>query len=472
MSVKSVLRDVLRKLTPTESERQDMQLQVKKIIDVLTTGLKKSYSDFEVQVEGSIAKDTWLSNNREIDIFILLPLETPRKLLKDVLNAVKQVISVPWVERYAEHPFLEFSINEYKVEVVPCFKVRNLKKLKSAVDRTPFHTQYVKTHLTPQLRDDVRLLKGFTNGIGVYGAELKVGGFSGYLCELLILAYNGFLNLLQEAASWKHGHIIDIETHYKNAYELRKLFDSPHIVVDPVDNSRNAASALTLKNLSIFIAAAGEFFRTPHLHFFFPPTTPMLSISEVLSKMNSRGTHFLFLAFPAPSVVSDILWGQLYKSVSALRTLLESNDFQVFRTDMWTDEQTLVVMIFELEHKTIPYVTKRSGPPVTLPQHTTNFTSKYIENENTLSGPYIDEDGKWIVETKRSFTKAEDLLAKNLFSNDVEEIGLGKYVAMEMPSAKIYMDIEIESLLNENQVFLDFFIEYLIKTPKWLMKSS
>ena len=209
MSVKSVLRDILRKLTPTESERQDMQLQVKKIIDVLTTGLKKSYSDFEVQVEGSIAKDTWLSDNRELDIFILLPLETPRKLLKDVINAVKQVISVPWVERYAEHPFLEFSINEYKVEVVPCFKVRNLKKLKSAVDRTPFHTQYVKTHLTPQLRDDVRLLKGFTNGIGVYGAELKVGGFSGYLCELLILAYNGFLNLLQEATSWKYGHVID-----------------------------------------------------------------------------------------------------------------------------------------------------------------------------------------------------------------------------------------------------------------------
>lgn len=472
MSIQNVLQDVLLRLTPTESERKDVELQVKKIIDVLTTGLKKSYSDFEVQVEGSIAKDTWLSNNKELDIFILLPQETPRELLQDVLKTVKHVVGVPWVERYAEHPFLEFSMNEYKVEIVPCFKVLNSRRLKSAVDRTPFHTQYIKTHLTPRLRDDVRLLKGLTKGIGVYGAELKVGGFSGYLCELLIFAYSGFLNLLQEATSWKHGHVIDIENHYKNAYKLQKLFDSPLIVVDPVDISRNVASALTLKNFSIFIAAAGEFLRNPHFHFFFPPPTPMLSINEVLSRINSRGTHFLFLGFPAPSVVSDILWGQLYKSILALRTLLERNDFPVFRTDIWTDEQNLVVMIFELEHRSIPSVTKRFGPPVILPQHAIKFISKYIENKNAFSGPWIDEDGKWIVETKRNFTKVEDLLARTLFFNDLETIGLGKYVAMEMTSAKIYMDSEIESLLSTNPKFLDFFIEYLIKTPKWLTKSS
>ena len=29
-------------------------------------------------------------------------------------------------------------------------------------------------------------------GIGVYGAEIKVGGFSGYLCELLVMKYGGF----------------------------------------------------------------------------------------------------------------------------------------------------------------------------------------------------------------------------------------------------------------------------------------
>ncbi|MFX1519895.1 MAG: CCA tRNA nucleotidyltransferase [Promethearchaeota archaeon] len=472
MSIQHVLQDALHKLKPTKSERDDIQLQIEKIIDLLVTGLKKAYSDFEVQVEGSIAKDTWLSNNKEIDIFILLPPETFREHLQDVLTAVKHIISVPWVERYAEHPFLEFSINEYKVEVVPCFKVPNSKQLKSAVDRTPFHTQYIKTHLSPQMRDDVRLLKGFTKGIGVYGAELEIGGFSGYLCELLIVAYSSFLNLLQKAGSWKHSFVIDIENHYKNVLELRKLFDAPLIVVDPVDSSRNVASALTFKNFSIFVAAASEFLRAPHHHFFFPPSTPRFSIKEILARMNSRETHLIFLEFPVPSVVSDILWGQLYKSLSALRILLEQNDFSVFRSDIWTDEQTLVVMILELEHKSIPSVAKRSGPPVTLPQQATKFTNKYIENKEVFSGPWIDENGKWTVEIKRNFTKAEELLTKKLFSPDLEEIGLGKYIAMEIPSAKIYVNAEIESLLNENPAFLKFFIEYLIKIPKWLMTSS
>jgi hypothetical protein len=43
---------------------------------------------------------------------------------------------------------------------------------------------------------------------------------------------------------------------------------------------------------------------------------------------------------------------------------------------------------------------------------------------------------------------------------------------MEIPSAKIYVDVEIASLLNETPDFLDFFTNYLVKTPKWLIKSS
>jgi tRNA nucleotidyltransferase (CCA-adding enzyme) len=472
MSIQRVLKDAIKRLKPTKKESQDVQHQVKNIIDELTNGIKNIYSDIEVHVEGSIAKNTWLSNSKEIDIFLLLPLEAPRELLQDVLSTVKNVIRTQWIERYAEHPFLEFSINEYKVEIVPCFKILNSEQLKSTVDRTPLHTRYINKKLTPQLRDDVRLLKGFAKGIGVYGAELKVGGFSGYLCELLIIAYSGFLKLLQEATSWKQGAVIDIQNHYRNTHELRKLFDSPLIVVDPIDISRNVASALTLKNFSIFIAAAGEFFRTPHLQFFFPPSTPKLSVKEVISRMESRGTHFLFLVFPVPSVVSDILWGQLYKSVSALQTFFERNDFPIFRKDVWTDEQTLAIIIFELEHNSIPYVVKRFGPPTTSPQHAAKFTKKYIKSKNTFSGPWIHEDGRWIVEIKRDFTKAETLLAKKIISDDLEDIGLGKYIKVKIPSAKIYVDIEIASLLNETPGFLEFFTKYLVKTPKWLIKSS
>jgi len=115
---------------------------------------------------------------------------------------------------------------------------------------------------------------------------------------------------------------------------------------------------------------------------------------------------------------------------------------------------------------------KRFGPPITSPQHSAKFTNKYIKNKDIFSGPWIHEDGRWVVEIKRDFTKAEDLLAKKILSGNLEGIGLGKYIKMKIPSAKIYVDIEIVSLLNETPGFLEFFTKYLVKTPKWLIKSS
>ena len=86
-----------------------------------------------------------------------------------------------------------------------------------------------------------------------------------------------------------------------------------------------------------------------------------------------------------------------------LQTFFERNDFPIFRKDVWTDEQTLVIIIFELEHDTIPYVMKRFGPPITSPQHSAKFTNKYIKNKDIFSGPWIHENGRWVVEIKRDF---------------------------------------------------------------------
>ncbi|MBS7613865.1 hypothetical protein KEJ48_06465, partial [Candidatus Bathyarchaeota archaeon] len=40
----------------------------------------------------------------------------------------------------------------------------------------------------------------FAKGIGVYGADIKTGGFSGYLCELLIVSYGDFIKTVESAS--------------------------------------------------------------------------------------------------------------------------------------------------------------------------------------------------------------------------------------------------------------------------------
>ncbi len=140
----------------------------------------------------------------------------------------------------------------FEVDLVPCYLVEDASRLMSAVDRTPFHTKYVGSRIIGR-EDDVLLLKQFMKGVNVYGSELKVGGFSGYLAELLVLCYGSFAAVLQAASAWRPGQRLDLEGHGIGRH------DEPLIMVDPVDPGRNVAAALTLDKMLQF-ASGGALF--------------------------------------------------------------------------------------------------------------------------------------------------------------------------------------------------------------------
>src|SRR4030042_4727964 len=130
----------------------------------------------------------------------------------------------------------------------------------------------MKEHLEDEIRDEVRLLKMFMKGISVYGAEKKVGGFSGYLCELLILHYESFLKALEAFANHKRRIVVDIENLYEDREkEISLLFNEPLIMIDPVDKGRNVASAVQPQKLHTFVAASQAFLKTPRQSCFYPP---------------------------------------------------------------------------------------------------------------------------------------------------------------------------------------------------------
>src|SRR5207253_1098008 len=99
----------------------------------------------------------------------------------------------------------------FEVEIVPCYRITDATQRMSAVDRTPLHVDYVLGHVKEGQTNEVRLLKAWAEGIGVYGAEAKVLGFSGYLCELLILKYASFRGVLDSSLSWRPGTVIVLE---------------------------------------------------------------------------------------------------------------------------------------------------------------------------------------------------------------------------------------------------------------------
>ena len=385
-----------------------------------------------VRVEGSVAKDTWLSGNPDIDIFMRLPTSIPRKNLGDIglRIAKKAAVNAEQVERFAEHPYLEIFTDGYRVDIVPCYDTKP-GEWQSATDRTPYHTDYIKTHLNKELHDEVRLLKRFMQGIGVYGAEIKIGGFSGYLCELLVMNYGSFTKTIEAFATYSRRVVIDIEGVYtERQNELSLLFPEQLVIVDPVDKGRNVASAVQPQKLYTFIAASREFLKDPQEKFFFAPESHALPPNILKRKLAERSSTLVFLVTGELVAVPDVLWGQLFRTRRSLRKLLETHDFKALKDSVWSNEKTLSTFIFELEQNALPTTKKHLGPPLERAAECEKFLSKYTGEKGVISGPYI-EDGRWVVEIPRKIPNAVVLFGEKLLGGG-KNAGVADLVAKAM----------------------------------------
>jgi tRNA nucleotidyltransferase (CCA-adding enzyme) len=468
--IEKVCMTVLKRVTPTKRKRAEIEALAKKLEKKVANASKTFGVDAVIRVEGSMAKDTWLSKEPDIDVFMRVPIKIPRKNLGEIglKIARKATKGSMQIERFAEHPYLEAFVNNVRVNIVPCYAVKKRGEWLSATDRTPYHTDYVNKHLSVKMRNEVRLLKRFMKGIDVYGAEIKIGGFSGYLCELLILHYKSFIKALEAFARFKQRIVIDIENYYKEREnELQLLFKEPLVIIDPVDKGRNVASAVQPHRLYTFVTATRTFLRDAGLNFFYPPPTIALSVKELTQKLAKRGSAILFLTFGRVNAVPDVLWGQLYKSQRSLNKLLQVNDFNVLRSLPWDNEKAISMFVFELEQRCLSPIKKHLGPPLEKESECQKFLSKYLGNSITVAGPYI-EDGRWIVQIQRRYIDACFLLKEKL-QNGGRSVGVAEQISQVLRKKfNILVDKEIVEVYSKNSEFAKFLTEFLSAKPKWL----
>ncbi len=233
---------IAKRVVPSEAERKRMSQLAERLKGRVQSILDEAGFGGKVSIQGSYARDTWLSGEADLDIFASFPPSMERlEWTEKVLPAIRKRIDAKTIDRYAEHPYLEFHIEGTRVNVVPCYSVEK-GQWKSATDRTPYHTEYMRKHLTKEMRLEARLLKRFMKGIRSYGAEIRVGGFSGMLVETLILHYQSFRESLIQASKWKPVISLDLEKPAGGKESRGQEFGSPLVVVDPVDPNRNLAS--------------------------------------------------------------------------------------------------------------------------------------------------------------------------------------------------------------------------------------
>ncbi|MEM2894049.1 MAG: CCA tRNA nucleotidyltransferase [Candidatus Bathyarchaeia archaeon] len=458
------LRDeILRRITPSCEEEESLGRLCSRLERDITRLLEEAGIEGVAEVHGSAARGTWLAGEKDIDLFLILDPKYDRTIFQKALDVVKMYLGSGWVEAYAEHPYIKSVIDGFDVEFVPCYKVEPGKRLYSATDRTPLHTRFVNENLSPERRGDVRLLKQFMKGIGVYGAEVKVGGFSGYLCELLIICLGSFEEVLLRASNWKRGESIDITGKWRED-DLRRVFKNPIIVVDPVDPSRNVASAVSDTSAWTFVAAARSFLEKPREIFFFheEETNP----ASLLEDLRCRDPPILCILIPDESPpVPDILWGQLYKAEKALSGLLERRGFKILRSSPWSDEVSRHIMVFEVESVEIPSTMKFMGPPVEMVEDSERFLRAHLKADSTITGPWI-EDARWWVGMKRKYKDARKLLNEAL-SRDGRGIGIPRILNERIKKGfKILLNDEIKDLLEGD--FIRFMVDFIRGRPVWL----
>ena len=387
-----ILQEVLERVKPDKKE----ETRITELAQELLYEAQKNGSDYTALIVGSVAKGTFL---KDADIDLFLKFSEGINLKKEGLAIARRILP-DGRELYAQHPYLSGEKHGIGLDVVPCYEVKDPSKPVSAVDRTPFHTEWVKENING-MEDEVRLAKQFLKGIGAYGAGSSIGGFSGYLVEILTIKYKGFKNLITQISKWRPNVNLGI---------VECAPEASLMLPDPVDSKRNVAAGVTVKGLGTAILASKAFLQNPTTSFFFPNKT---------ERKNKGNITTIILPHPGGSEESALSWLQK----QGRKVFRAISEFEPITWNANLNSKGFITI--ETARIELPNLVPHEGPA---PWETgaLNFLKKYPD-ATLLSGKL--EVGK-----KPRYSKIESLILEILPEAKIKsEIGDGAKIIQRLP---------------------------------------
>jgi tRNA nucleotidyltransferase (CCA-adding enzyme) len=381
-SVETVIQRALGSVRPTPDEENLLQEKAELMLERTRSAAKPFAEVKEVTLGGSFAKGTWLSGYADLDIFLKIDVRTPEEMFERIGLKVgaEATKGHPRGKKYAQHPYTEADIGGVKVNIVPCYDVKP-KEWKSAADRSPFHVELVRK-LPQGQKDQVRLLKQFMRGVGTYGAEIEIQGFSGYAAEVLVIQHHDLLGVLKSFAE------------IKNQTDEMLLH-----LPDPVDPGRDLARAISNEKIAKMVLASREFLGNPSSAFFgkmHGKTRPAMKENVVA------------LVFSHPKLSEDTLWGELRRTLRHVRRHLEEEGFKVARSLPASNNSDSSAFIFMPEFDALPHLQQRLGPTVDRRKETEAFVRV---NRRKAKLVWVDDDARVRILQGREWTDFSSFLA-------------------------------------------------------------
>ncbi|MGD1835085.1 MAG: CCA tRNA nucleotidyltransferase [Nitrososphaeraceae archaeon] len=456
------------------SKPSDKELEILLNIDKnIKTEIKKEFSSSIVDVitGGSFAKGTNLKLKTDIDIFILInPQLEEKKFEKLALDIGFKVLKNHNPRtRYAEHPYVEGFVkidnhnnnldNFVRINLVPCYDVEK-GMWKSAADRSRFHVEYMKSMLNERQKDDVRLLKMFLKTMGVYGAEISISGFSGYVCEVLILKFGDFYKVINYFANLiKMDSVISISQDSEDQESTSK-FKTPVVILDPIDNNRNLGAAISSESLAKFIQSARSFIKNPSINYF--------KISNQSNKSNLTNEYkkhikkitgnIIFINFKYKYTSPDIIWGQLKKTAKAITRELDQQGFEIIRHTIYSNEKDLAIIAIFVKYIELPKFYFKTGPSIFMKDE----SEKFIDTNANKSTSMWFDNSKISCIIERGETNIIKII-KTMLKENIKNIGIPKGLIDTMSKQ---FDIYTINDLKNDKIVENLTYDLLSKDPR------
>src|SRR5881397_3237201 len=104
--LQTLLSRIGRRVVPTPAERRKMEELSRALLERVQKTIQNVGLDGVASLQGSMAKDTWLHGQADLDIFVQFPPSVERSEWTDrVLPLLwKEFSDYQVIERYAEHP--------------------------------------------------------------------------------------------------------------------------------------------------------------------------------------------------------------------------------------------------------------------------------------------------------------------------------------------------------------------------------
>ncbi len=362
------LVNVLNKIKPNETEKINFKRTCNSFLQVLNSHLSQA----KAILGGSGAKDTWLTENHDVDIFVLYNYQLFSKKSGQISNLLEKTLKKTFKKEkltrvHGSRDYFQLSYHQFSFEVVPILAIATAAKAVNITDVSPLHARWVNAHAR-ELKDEIRLAKQFCRAQDMYGAESYIGGFSGYVLEILVIFYGSFQKLLTASQQWKVNEVVDVAGHYagKNAlFEINSSKHSPLLVIDPVDKSRNAAAALTLEKFLLFKKKAQDYLQRRKDYFFEKELISLPNLKKMYPKHN-----IIYVEVKELNNKKDVVGSQLLQVFKFLQKGLAPFEVTASGWD-WN------IFYFIVKRDRLAASMERAGPPLKLKQAVANFKKKH-----------------------------------------------------------------------------------------------